>query len=207
MYAHRYFRHTVPHHLPRPFQFIIHSHPFIGHSGLSYGIVKQIHGLKCHKSMPFNYLFVPGHAEMSWDLQFPRVRSSDEPQGITDLYEYAVTHVAAFVLSASAQEFTSVEQILIEGVLQPSVWRALMSMDIWCIMARYVLPSPLPISGFISSRYIFVCSMSVFTSVVLDLGTTAAMCVTTGYSCCRVMQKPVFIIYCPMMNHSDISIM
>jgi hypothetical protein len=91
--------------------------------------------------MPFNYLFVPGHAEMSWDLQFPRVRPSDEPQGVTDLYEYTVTHVAAFVLSASAQEFPSVEQILIEGVLQPSVWRALLSMDIWCIVARYVLPS------------------------------------------------------------------
>jgi hypothetical protein len=104
---------------------------------------------------------------MSWDLQFPRVRHDNEAQGITDLYEYTLTHVAAFVLSASAQEFLSVERTLIEGVLQPSVWRALLSMDIWCIMARYVLPSPISVS-----RHISVCSVLLFTIVVLEPGVT-----------------------------------
>jgi hypothetical protein len=85
---------------------------------------------------------------MSWDLQFPEVRHSDELDELhrmTDLYEYTVTHVAAVIISASAQEFLSVEQILVEGVMQPSVWRALLSMDIWCIMARYVLPVLTPV--------------------------------------------------------------
>ncbi|XP_023725992.1 uncharacterized protein C1orf112 homolog isoform X2 [Cryptotermes secundus] len=76
------------------------------------------------------------HAEMSWDLQFPGVSHSDEPQRMTDLYEYTVTHVAAFVMSTSAQEFLSVEHVLIASVMQPAVWRALLSMDVWCIVAR-----------------------------------------------------------------------
>jgi hypothetical protein len=99
--------------------------------------------------MIFNYLFVPGHAELSWDLQFPGVRHSDEPQRMTDLYEYTVTHVAGFVISTSAQEFLSVEQILIESVMQPAVWRALLSMDVWCIMARYELPFLILVSKFL----------------------------------------------------------
>jgi len=81
-------------------------------------------------------LFVPGHAEMSWDLQFPGVRHSDEPERMTDLYEAVVTHVGGFILSASVQEFALVEQILLESVMQPAVWRALLAMDVWCIMAR-----------------------------------------------------------------------
>lgn len=86
---------------------------------------------------------------MSWDLQFPGVSHSDEPQRMTDLYEYTVTHVAAFVMSTSAQEFLSVEQILIESVMQPAVWRALLSMDVWCIMARYELPFLFSVSKFL----------------------------------------------------------
>ena len=81
-------------------------------------------------------VFVPGHAEMSWDVQFPGVRHSDEPERMTDLYETIVTHVGGFILSASVHEFALVEQILLESVMQPAVWRALLAMDIWCIMAR-----------------------------------------------------------------------
>jgi hypothetical protein len=80
--------------------------------------------------------FVPGHAEMSWDVQFPGVRHSGEPERMTDLYETVVTHVGGFILSASVQEFALVEQILLESIIQPIVWRALLAMDIWCLMAR-----------------------------------------------------------------------
>jgi len=52
------------------------------------------------------------------------------------LYETIVTHVGGFILSASVQEFALVEQILLESVLQPTVWRALLAMDVWCFMAR-----------------------------------------------------------------------
>lgn len=81
-------------------------------------------------------LFVPGHVEMNWDLQFPGVGHSDEPERMTDLYETIVTYVGGFILSASVQEFALVEQILLESIMQPAVWRALLAMDIWCIMAR-----------------------------------------------------------------------
>jgi hypothetical protein len=80
--------------------------------------------------------FVPGHAEMSWDLHFLGVRHSDEPERMTGLYETIVTHVGGFILSASVQEFALVEQILLESIMQPTVWRALLAMDVWCIMAR-----------------------------------------------------------------------
>lgn len=73
---------------------------------------------------------------MSWNLQLPSVRHNGEPERMTDLYETVVTHASGLVLSASGQEFLSVEQILLESVLQSTVWRALLAMDIWCIVAR-----------------------------------------------------------------------
>ncbi|KDR20530.1 uncharacterized protein C1orf112 homolog [Zootermopsis nevadensis] len=76
------------------------------------------------------------HAEMSWDVQMPGIRHDGGPERMTDLYETIVTHASGLVLSASGQEFLSVEQILLESVLQSTVWRALLAMDIWCIVAR-----------------------------------------------------------------------
>jgi hypothetical protein len=83
-----------------------------------------------------NYYFLSGHAEMSWDVQLPGVRHDGEPERMTDLYETIVTHTSGLVMSASSQEFLSVVQILLESVLQPTVWRSLLAMDIWCIVAR-----------------------------------------------------------------------
>ncbi|GFG33844.1 hypothetical protein Cfor_12804 [Coptotermes formosanus] len=76
------------------------------------------------------------HAEMNWNVQIPGVRHRDKPERMTDLYETIVTHVGGFILSASVQEFSLVEQILLESVMQPTVWRAILAMDTWCIVAR-----------------------------------------------------------------------
>jgi hypothetical protein len=73
---------------------------------------------------------------MNWNVQIPGVRHRDKPERMTDLYETIVTHVGGFILSASVQEFSLVEQILLESVMQPTVWRAILAMDTWCIVAR-----------------------------------------------------------------------
>jgi len=105
---------------------------------------------------------------MSWDLQLPGVRHSGEPEGTMDLYESVVTHIAGFVLSVSVQEFLSVEQILLESVMQPTIWRALLAMDVWCIIARYELSFfILWLPYFSCSRCSFICSVSFLTSQML----------------------------------------
>ncbi|XP_069686340.1 FIGNL1-interacting regulator of recombination and mitosis-like [Periplaneta americana] len=76
------------------------------------------------------------HAELNLDLQIPGVMHSGEPERATDLYEFILTHVAGFIMSVTAEEFAPVEQILLESVLQPTVWRALLATDVWCIVAR-----------------------------------------------------------------------
>jgi hypothetical protein len=73
---------------------------------------------------------------MSLNLQLPGVRHSGERERMTDLYETIVTHASGLILSASGQEFLSVEQILLESVMQPTVWRPLLAMDVWCLVAR-----------------------------------------------------------------------
>ncbi|KAJ9589874.1 hypothetical protein L9F63_017029 [Diploptera punctata] len=76
------------------------------------------------------------HAEMNWDLKIAGISHSGEPERMTDLYEFVLTHMAGFILSTSAHKFVTVEQALVESLLQPSVWRAMLAMDIWCIVAR-----------------------------------------------------------------------
>ncbi|KAJ4429437.1 hypothetical protein ANN_21606 [Periplaneta americana] len=76
------------------------------------------------------------HAELNLDLQIPGVMHSGEPERATDLYEFILTHVAGFIMSVTAEEFAPVEQILLESVLQPTVWRVLLATDVWCIVAR-----------------------------------------------------------------------
>lgn len=76
------------------------------------------------------------HAEMNWDLKIPGVSHSGEPERMTDLCEYVLTHMAGFILSTSVHEFSTVEQALMESILQTSLWRAMLAMDIWCIVAR-----------------------------------------------------------------------
>ncbi|PSN33284.1 hypothetical protein C0J52_20683 [Blattella germanica] len=76
------------------------------------------------------------HSEISLDLKISGVSHSGEPERMIDLYEYLTTHIAAFILSTSVFEFHLVEQVLLESILQPKVWRAMLAMDIWCIIAR-----------------------------------------------------------------------
>nr|CAD7424237.1 unnamed protein product [Timema monikensis] len=82
-------------------------------------------------------LFGQCHGELSWPLQIPGVVSDGEPPRSVDLYETVLTHLAGFVMTVSAEQFPAIEAAMLENILQCNVWRAMLAMDLWCLVARY----------------------------------------------------------------------
>lgn len=77
-----------------------------------------------------------GHSELSSDLQMPGVMYGGQPQRTVSLYENIVTYLCGFVASASPSEFLIIEKLLMENILQTNIWKALLVMDVWCILSR-----------------------------------------------------------------------
>nr|CAD7453529.1 unnamed protein product [Timema tahoe] len=82
-------------------------------------------------------LFGQCHGELSWPLQIPGVMLDGEPPRSVDLYETVLTHLAGFVMTVSAEQFSVIEAAMLENILQCNVWRAMLAMDLWCLVARY----------------------------------------------------------------------
>jgi len=54
-----------------------------------------------------------------------------------DNYEWVLTHLCAWISTASSSEFSLLERRLFQQIQNPSGWSALMTCDIWCFVARY----------------------------------------------------------------------
>nr|CAD7586027.1 unnamed protein product [Timema genevievae] len=97
----------------------------------------------CHRDLLhllvtlYSWPLLAGHGELSWPLQIPGVMSDGEPPRSVDLYETVLTHLAGFVMTVSAEQFPAIEAAMLENILQCNVWRAMLAMDLWCLVARY----------------------------------------------------------------------
>jgi len=54
-----------------------------------------------------------------------------------DNYEWVLTHLCAWISTASSSEFSLLERQLFLQIQNPSGWSALMTCDVWCFVARY----------------------------------------------------------------------
>ncbi|XP_067014370.2 FIGNL1-interacting regulator of recombination and mitosis [Anabrus simplex] len=77
------------------------------------------------------------HAELCGEFNLPGIIYGGEFPRTVDLYEHLLCHVAGLVILTPATSFPIIEKVLLGNILQTDAWRALLAMDIWCIIARY----------------------------------------------------------------------
>ncbi|KAJ1525313.1 hypothetical protein ONE63_010135 [Megalurothrips usitatus] len=76
------------------------------------------------------------HSELSCEIWFPGVVKPGESRRTFDFYESLCCHCAGFVLSFNAEQYQKVECMLMDSLLEPFIWPAVFSSDVWCICAR-----------------------------------------------------------------------
>lgn len=81
-------------------------------------------------------LFFKGHPELCIDLKIPIRSDTGDSPIIVDLYELLLTHLTVAALTLNNISFQNLEGILLESILQPNIWKALLAIDLWCILGR-----------------------------------------------------------------------
>ncbi|KAJ8039124.1 hypothetical protein HOLleu_16746 [Holothuria leucospilota] len=77
------------------------------------------------------------YTEFTLPVCLPGVMHDGQPQQSISLHEYVVTYVNAFVATVTGEQYSKIEQCLLEAVMSDDVSSALVAMDVWCFVARY----------------------------------------------------------------------
>lgn len=81
------------------------------------------------------------HCDLTSIIWFPGVVKPGQPPRSCDLYEALCCQCAGLLLSLDNDQFQAVESLLVDSLLEPHVWPALLAGDVWCICARFPLNS------------------------------------------------------------------
>lgn len=77
-----------------------------------------------------------GHPEFSLPVMMLGVMHDGRPQSKVSLHEYVVTYLNGFVATVTPNQFSKVEQCLLDAVISDSFTEASVAMDVWCFVAR-----------------------------------------------------------------------
>ena len=79
-----------------------------------------------------------GYVEFNMPVHLPGIVCKGQAQQDVTLHQYVTTNLCGYAAAVPARHFGVIETTLLGGVLDGDIGVALVAMDVWCFLARWV---------------------------------------------------------------------